>query len=261
MSTETAAQTSPSTNASTIQRVAIVTGASRGIGLGIAKRLASNGRHVALVARSEKPLHEVAEAIAAAGGSASVHACDVGNAAAIAAMIDAVVEGQGRLDILVNNAGITRDNLLMRMTDEEWDEVLRVNLTSAFAACRAAARAMMKGKFGRIVNIASTSGVVGNAGQANYAAAKAGLIGLTKTIARELGGKGITANVVAPGFIETDMTAILGDEIKAKVMQGMALRRLGNPDDIAAAVAYLTSDDAGFVTGQTLCVDGGLTMC
>lgn len=252
-----------STESSTpsIRRVAVVTGASRGIGLGIAQRLARDGRHVALVARSEKSLHEAAEAITAAGGSASVHACDVGDSAAIAAMFDAVVEQQGRLDILVNNAGITRDNLLLRMSDQEWDEVIRVNLTSAFAACRAAARPMMKGKFGRIVNIASTSGVVGNAGQANYAAAKAGLIGLTKTIARELGGKAITANVIAPGFIETDMTANLGDEIKAKVIQGMALRRLGNPEDIAAAVAYLTADDAGFVTGQVLCVDGGLTMC
>jgi len=253
MSTESSSQS--------IRRVAIVTGASRGIGLGIAQRLAHDGRHVALVARSEKPLHEVAESITAAGGSASVHACDVGDSAAIAAMVDSVVEQQGRLDIIVNNAGITRDNLLLRMSDEEWDEVIRVNLTSAFAACRAAARPMMKGKFGRIVNIASTSGVVGNAGQANYAAAKSGLIGLTKTIARELGGKGITANVIAPGFIETDMTANLGDEIKSRVIQGMALRRLGTPEDIAAAVAFLTADDAGFVTGQVLCVDGGLTMC
>ncbi|MGP1347592.1 MAG: 3-oxoacyl-[acyl-carrier-protein] reductase [Phycisphaerales bacterium] len=243
------------------RRVAVVTGASRGIGRGISERLARDGRHVVLVARSEGPLRDVASGIESSGGSASVHACDVGDSGAIGEMIESVVAAHGRLDILVNNAGITRDNLVLRMSDEEWDEVIRVNLTSAFAACRAAARAMMKGKFGRMVNIASTSGVVGNAGQANYAAAKAGLIGLTKTLARELGGKGITANVIAPGFIETDMTAVLGDEIKSRVLQGMALRRLGTPEDIAAAAAFLSSDDAGFVTGQVLCVDGGLTMC
>jgi 3-oxoacyl-[acyl-carrier protein] reductase len=147
------------------------------------------------------------------------------------------------------------------MSDEDWDEVLRVNLTSAFVAIRSAARAMMRGKFGRIVNIGSTSGVVGNAGQSNYAAAKAGLIGLTKTVARELGGKGITCNCLCPGFVETDMTKGLPAEVREGVMGMMALRRLGEPADVAAAVAYLTADDAGFITGQTICVDGGLTMC
>jgi 3-oxoacyl-[acyl-carrier protein] reductase len=185
---------------------------------------------------------------------------DIGDGAALAGAIDRVIEDRGRLDILVNNAGITRDNLSLRMSDEEFDDVVRVNLRSVFVACRAAARAMMRGKFGRIVNIGSTSGVVGNAGQVNYAAAKSGLIGLTKSLARELGAKGITANVIAPGFIETDMTASLPDAVRGKVLEAMALRRLGRPEDIAAAVAYVASDEAGFLTGQTICVDGGLTM-
>lgn len=195
------------------------------------------------------------------GGEASSCPVDLGDLQAWQSAVEKVVDERGRLDILVNNAGITRDNLSLRMSDEEWNEVIRVNLSSAFVACRAAARAMMKGRFGRIVNIASTSGVVGNAGQANYAAAKAGLIGLTKTLARELGGKGITANVIAPGFIETDMTAGLPEAVRAKVLEGMAVKRLGQPDDIAEAVAYVSSDAAGFLTGQVICVDGGLTMC
>ncbi|MEZ6232691.1 MAG: 3-oxoacyl-[acyl-carrier-protein] reductase [Phycisphaerales bacterium] len=245
-------------------RVAIVTGASRGIGRAIALRLASpegGSRHVVCVSRSEGPLAEVASQIAAAGGAASIKAVDVGDRAAWAAAIDEIAAKHGRLDILVNNAGITRDNLSLRMSDEEWDEVIGVNLTSAFVAIRAAARPMMKGKFGRIVNIASTSGVVGNAGQANYAAAKSGLLGLTKTIARELGGKNITCNAVAPGFITTDMTSNLSESIKDGVLGLMAVKRLGTPEDIAAAVAYVASDAAGFLTGQTICVDGGMTMC
>jgi 3-oxoacyl-[acyl-carrier protein] reductase len=198
--------------------------------------------------------------IESAGGKASVKAVDVAGSGALAKAIDEVADEFKRLDILVNNAGITRDNLALRMTDQEWDEVIRTNLTSAFAAIRAAARPMMKGKFGRIVNIASTSGVVGNAGQANYAAAKAGLIGLTKSIARELGGKNITCNAVAPGYIETDMTAALPQEIKDKITGMLAVRRLGVPEDIAAAVAYVSGEDAGYLTGQTIVVDGGMTM-
>jgi 3-oxoacyl-[acyl-carrier protein] reductase len=242
-------------------RVAVVTGASRGIGRAIALRLANDGRHVVLVSRSAGPLADVQAAIEQAGGNASVCAVDVGDRAAWAAAIETIVKDHGRLDILVNNAGITRDNLSLRMSDEEWDEVIAVNLTSAFVAIRAAARAMMKQRFGRIVNIASTSGLVGNAGQANYAAAKSGLIGLSKTIARELGSKGITCNVVAPGFIQTDMTANLPTEITDKVKEAMAIKRLGEADDIAATVAYVTSDAAGFLTGQTIAVDGGMTMC
>jgi 3-oxoacyl-[acyl-carrier protein] reductase len=242
-------------------RVAVVTGASRGIGRAIATRLAGDGRHVVLVSRSEGPLEEVRVQITEAGGSASVVAADVGDRGVWAAAIESIAKEHGRLDILVNNAGITRDNLVLRMTDEEWDEVLRVNLTSAFVATRAAARPMMRGKFGRIVNIASTSGIVGNSGQANYAAAKSALVGFSKTIARELGGKGVTCNVIAPGFIETDMTSSLPDQVKDGVISMMALRRLGTPEDIAAAVGYVTADDAGFLTGQVICVDGGLTMC
>ncbi|MEY3230779.1 MAG: 3-oxoacyl-[acyl-carrier-protein] reductase FabG [Planctomycetota bacterium] len=245
----------------TPKRVAVVTGASRGIGKSIAMRLARDGRHVVLISRSEGPLNEVKAAIEAAGGSASVLAVDISDATAFAAAIGGIAEAQGRLDILVNNAGITKDNLALRMSDDEWNQVLSTNLTSAFVAIRAAARAMMKNRFGRIVNISSTSGVVGNAGQANYAAAKAGLMGLTKTIARELGSKGVTANVIAPGFIETDMTHNLPQEVKDHVTGLMAVKRLGTGDDIAAAVAYVTSDEAGFLTGQTICVDGGMTMC
>jgi 3-oxoacyl-[acyl-carrier protein] reductase len=243
------------------QRVAIVTGASRGIGKAIALRLAKDGRHVVLMSRSEGPLNEVKSAIEAAGGAASVVTVDIADGAAFAAAISGVAEKHGRLDILVNNAGITKDNLALRMSDDDWSTVINTNLTSAFVAIRAGARAMMKGRFGRIVNISSTSGVVGNAGQANYAAAKSGLMGLTKTIARELGSKGVTANVIAPGFIETDMTHNLPQEVKDHVTGLMAVKRLGTGDDIAAAVAYVTSDDAGFLTGQTICVDGGMTMC
>jgi 3-oxoacyl-[acyl-carrier protein] reductase len=240
--------------------VAIVTGASRGIGKAIALRLARDGRHVVLMARSEGPLNDLKSQIEANAGNASVAVADVSDAKALAAAIEKVAEQHGRLDILVNNAGITKDNLALRMSDEDWDAVVDTNLKSAFVASRAAARPMMKGRFGRIVNIASTSGLVGNAGQANYAAAKAGLLGLSKTFARELGSKGVTCNVVAPGYIQTDMTENLPDEIKTKISEMIAVRRLGTVEDIAAAVAYVTSDEAGFFTGQTITVDGGMTM-
>lgn len=242
------------------RRVALVTGASRGIGKAIALRLAKDGRHVVLSARTEGPLSEVKAQIEAAGGSASTLAVDVADGAALQAGVEKVAAEQGRLDILVNNAGITKDGLILRMSDEDFMAVLQTNLVSSFVTCRAAARAMMKNRFGRIVNIASTSGVVGNAGQANYAAAKSGLIGLTKTVARELGGKGVTANVIAPGYIETDMTSGLPQEVKDKITEAVVVKRLGTPEDIAAAVAYVTSDEAGYLTGQVFCVDGGMTM-
>jgi 3-oxoacyl-[acyl-carrier protein] reductase len=244
-----------------ITRVAVVTGASRGIGRAISLRLAREGRHVALVSRSAGPLSEVKSQIEEAGGAASVHAVDVGDGAALAATIEEIATTLGRVDILVNNAGVTRDNLSLRMSDEEFDEVINVNLRAAFVACRAAARTMMRGKFGRIVNIGSTSGVVGNPGQANYCAAKAGLIGLTKSLARELGSKGVTANVVAPGFIETDMTASLPEQVIERVLAVTSIRRVGTVEDIAEAVSYVSSDGAGYLTGQVICVDGGLTMC
>ncbi|MFM1869237.1 MAG: 3-oxoacyl-[acyl-carrier-protein] reductase FabG [Planctomycetota bacterium] len=240
------------------KRVAIVTGASRGIGRAIAERLAKDGRHVVLVARSAEGLAATDAAIKAAGGSCEIRPCDIANSADVQQLVDGVAETHGRLDILVNNAGITRDTLLLRMTDEQWDEVLNVNLRSVFVACRAALRPMMRGKFGRIVNIGSVSGLSGNAGQANYAAAKAALVGFTKTVAKEMGAKNITANVVAPGFIETDMTDILGDAVKTAVLPNIPVRRFGKPEEIAAAVAYATSDEAGFLTAQTIVVDGGM---
>tara|TARA_R110002072_G_scaffold150953_1_gene299703 strand:+ start:48765 stop:49505 length:741 start_codon:yes stop_codon:yes gene_type:complete len=245
----------------TDQRVAIVTGASRGIGRAIATRLAADGRHVVCVSRSQGPLDELVSEIQSAGGSASAQTCDISDFTAVAEMVEGVASTHGRLDILVNNAGITKDNLILRMSDEEWDDVINTNLKSVFVACRAAARPMMKGKFGRICNIASTSGLVGNSGQANYAAAKSGLTGFTKTIARELGKKNITANCVAPGFIATDMTKDLPAAVTEHIKSVISTRELGQPEDIAAAVAYVTSDDARFITGQTIAVDGGMTMC
>ena len=240
-------------------RVAIVTGASRGIGEAIARRLAHDGMHVALVARSADALSAVADAISSDGGSASCHPCDLADAAAYAAIIEQVAADGGRIDVLVNNAGIPRDGLMLRMSDEDFDTVLTINLGAVFAGCRAAARPMMKGRWGRMINITSVTGLVGNAGQANYAAAKAGVVGLTKTIAKEFGSKGITANAIAPGYIETDMTADLGEAIRDEVKKGVPVRRFGQPEEIAAAVSFLCAEDAGYVTGQVIVVDGGLT--
>jgi len=236
-----------------------VTGASRGIGRAIAARLAADGRHVVAASRSSGDLESLVGEIVDAGGSAEFRTCDVGDTEQMTGLVEEVAETHGRLDILVNNAGVTRDGLLLRMSDEDFDTVISVNLRSAFVACRAAARPMMRGKFGRIVNVGSVSGLTGNAGQANYAAAKAGLVGLTRTIAKELGAKGITANVVAPGFIETDMTAALPDAVREQVLPQIPLRRFGSVSDIAAAVAFATSDEAGYLTAQVLVVDGGLS--
>ncbi len=240
------------------RRVAIVTGASRGIGRSIAERLAADGRAVALVSRSAEALESARASIEKAGGLAEAHPCDVADGAALSRVIETVAERYGRLDILVNNAGATRDALILRMSDEDFDAVLAVNLRSAFVACRAAARPMMRGRFGRIVNIGSVTGVIGNAGQANYAAAKAGLIGLSKTLAAELGPKGITANVVAPGFVETEMLDQIPADRKAEIMKTLPVRRFARPEEIAHAVAFVCSDLAGYYTGQVLVVDGGL---
>jgi 3-oxoacyl-[acyl-carrier protein] reductase len=245
----------------TEQRVAVVTGASRGIGEAIAHALAEQGRHVVCVARGAEKLEAVAKSIRDAGGLASVKTCDMSDAAAITEMIESVAKEHGRLDILINNAGITRDNLLLRMSDEEFDDVILTNLRGVFVACRAALRPMMRGKWGRVINLGSVSGLVGNAGQANYAAAKSALSGFTRSLGKEMAAKNITANVVAPGFIQTDMTDVLPQAVKDAAQKAIPLSRFGQPREIAAAVAFLSSEDAGYVSGQVLAVDGGMTMC
>ncbi len=243
-----------------IQRVAVVTGASRGIGAEIARMLAAQGSTIVLVARDAARLDRVAAEIESAGGRASVHPCDVSDQPSLEKALADVADTHKRLDILINNAGITRDNLVLRMSDEEFDAVVQTNLRSVFVACRAALRTMMRGKWGRIINISSVAGVAGNAGQANYAAAKSGLFGLTKSLAREMAAKNITANVVAPGFVETDMTEDLPQQVKDAAIAVTPLRRFGRTRDIAAAVAFLASEDAGFITGQVIAIDGGMTM-
>ena len=238
-------------------RTALVTGSTRGIGRAIAGTLAEAGAQVAVVGRDQARAAEVAAEI---GGSAQGFGADVSDPASVVALVEAVEAAFGKIDILVNNAGLTRDNLLFRIKDEDWDAVLDANLRGAFVAIRATGRGMMKRRWGRIINIASIVGISGNKGQANYAASKAGLIGLTKSVAKELGSRNILVNAIAPGFIETDMTAAMTPEARAALAGQIPLDRLGSPQDIAGMVAFLASDHASYITGQVLVVDGGMVM-
>jgi 3-oxoacyl-[acyl-carrier protein] reductase len=238
-------------------RNALVTGSTRGIGRAIAEAFVEAGARVAVVGRDQERADKAASAI---GREAKGFAADVTDTAAVAKLVDDVEKAFGSIDILVNNAGITRDNLVMRLKDEDWDAVLDANLRGAFAAIRAVSRGMMKKRSGRIINIASIVGIIGNKGQANYAASKAGLIALTKSVAKELGSRNILVNAVAPGFIETEMTASMTQEAREALGKQIALERLGSAQDIAAIVAFLASDLASYITGQVFVVDGGMVM-
>jgi len=248
------------TLSTTEPRIALVTGASQGIGRAIALRLAAQGAHVALAARNQEKLGEVAAEIAAAGGTAHSFALDIANEESIKGCAKAVIAHFGRIEILVNNAGITRDTLSMRMRRHDWDDVLTTNLTGAFLLSQACMSTMLKSRWGRIINITSVVGETGQAGQANYAASKAGLIGLTKSLARELATRAITVNAVAPGMIATAMTEVLTDEQKAAMAAQIPVGRAGTDVEIAAAVAFLASEDAAYITGHTLDVNGGMYM-
>ena len=253
------AESTPALQVDLSAKTAIVTGASQGLGKAVALLLAANGARVACVARSVDKLNETVQQIQDAGGQAEAFACDVTDRESVDELVDQVVEQWEKLDILVNNAGITRDTLLPRMSDEEWDTVIDTNLRGCFLFARAASRYMMRARYGRIINMSSVSGLIGNPGQTNYSASKAGLIGLTRSLSRELAGRKITINAVAPGFIESDMTAALGEMIIAEVKKRIPARRLGTAEDVAAAVLFLAGDAASYITGHVLTVDGGMT--
>jgi len=241
-------------------QIAVITGAGRGIGRAIALKFAAEGADVACVSRTLENSGKVAAEIHALGRKAWAHAVDVADAAAVNAAAEKILADAGRVDILVNNAGVTRDDLLMRMSEAAWDAVLDTNLKGAFLFTKAFSRALLKQRSGRIINVASVIGLIGNAGQCNYAASKAGLIGFTKSVAREMASRSITANVLAPGFIETDMTAGLTEELRAGVLKQIPLGRFGQPDDIAGAAVFLAGPAARYLTGQVLAVDGGMVM-
>ncbi len=242
-------------------QVALVTGASRGIGRAIAVRLAACGATVAGVARTLEALEPTLKAIREAGGTAEGYAANVSDSADVERVVEAIEAKYQRIHVLVNNAGITRDGLMLRMEDSAWQEVVDTNLKGPFLFSRAVGAVMMRGRYGRIINISSVSGLMGNPGQANYSASKAGIIGFSRTIARELASRGITVNVVAPGFITTDMTDVLPEKIKTEVKERVPVRRLGNPEDIADLVCYLAGPGASYITGQVIAVDGGKREC
>ena len=242
------------------ERTAMVTGASRGIGTSIAEKLAAQGARTVVAARSADRLAELAAQINDAGGDAHALTLDLSQPETLAECVGDLPEPSQEIDILVNNAGITDDNLLLRMSLEQWEKVIRTNLTGVYALTKAVVRGMMRRRFGRVISISSIVGLMGNPGQTNYAASKAGMIGFSKSLARELGSRGITANVVAPGYVETVMTEGLSEEVRKSMSESISLRRFGAPDDIAAAVVYLASDEAGYVTGEVLNVSGGLYM-
>lgn len=239
-------------------QVAVVTGASRGIGLAIAKRLASEGASLALISTSEQSVQKAVEALSGTGAKVLGFACDVSSAEDTQRTMDAVIAEFGKVDILVNNAGVTRDTMLMRMSEEDWDKVLDVNLKGVFNVCKAVTRPMLRARGGRIISISSVVGLHGNPGQTNYAASKAGIIGFSKALAREIASRGITVNVVAPGFIDTDMTRAIPAELQEKMLEAIPLKRMGTPEDVAAVVAFLASADAAYLTGQVIGVDGGM---
>jgi 3-oxoacyl-[acyl-carrier protein] reductase len=241
-------------------RVSLVTGASRGIGRAIARALALEGATVFVGARDEARLADVVREVVDEGGTAVALSLDVADRASVDAALQRILESRGRLDHLVNNAGITRDNLLLRMKKEEWDQVIATNLTGTYLCTQAVLKPMLKQRSGRIVNVTSVVGVTGNAGQANYAASKAGIIGFTKAVAREVASRSITVNAVAPGFIDTDMTAAMPEKARESLTSSIPLGRVGRPEDIASAVAFLVSDAAAYITGQVLGVDGGFHM-
>jgi 3-oxoacyl-[acyl-carrier protein] reductase len=241
-------------------KVALVTGASQGIGRTCALRLAKDGATVAAAARNQEKLNELVNEVTAAGGTAAAFALDVGDEEQVKATVKAAIAQFGKIDVLVNNAGITRDQLVMRMKRADWDAVLQTNLTSAYLCIQAVIPSMLKQRWGRIINITSIFGQMGQAGQANYSASKAGLIGLTMAIAREIGSRNITCNAVAPGFIETAMTAVLSEEFRQTAVKQIPLGRVGSPEDVASAVTFLASDDASYITGHVLNVNGGMLM-